>query len=108
MEFNDLQKECYATARQNGFLNGKIDVPQEILLVICELAEATEELRKFKTIRYVYYDNLDKPLGFEAEISDAMMRLMSLSEGLGLNIEDMIIKKNEFNKTRKKKHGKKF
>jgi NTP pyrophosphatase (non-canonical NTP hydrolase) len=45
---------------------------------------------------------------FEDEIADTVIRLLDLSEGLGIDIEKHIRLKLEYNKTRPHKHGKKY
>lgn len=79
-----------------------------LMLVVCELAEALEEIRAGKDITEIYY-NPDKPNkaeGFPVEIADAVIRLFDLSYIYGIPLEKIIEDKMEYNKTRPALHGK--
>ena len=81
-------------------------IPEKILLVHCELSEAVEEFRvgKIKT----YYDaETNKPEGVFVELADAMIRLMDLCGACGVDIEQLIEEKHNYNKTRSHRHGNK-
>jgi hypothetical protein len=42
------------------------------------------------------------------ELADIIIRVLDLAEGFGIDMEDAIRRKMEYNKTRERKHGKKF
>jgi NTP pyrophosphatase (non-canonical NTP hydrolase) len=69
---------------------------QQLLLVISELGEATEGLRKG-----------DIP-NFNEEIADAIIRLFDLSGFLKMNLEYELKKKMAINKNRPPLHNKQF
>jgi len=96
MELNELSKLAHKTAVEKGFYDRKRPVIELVALAITELAEAIEADRK---------DNWEN---FKEEIADTYIRLGDMCAYFGINIEDEIIKKMEFNKTRPKKHGKKY
>ena len=101
------------------------------MLVTSELAEALEADRKGRKANYIGYqdtyesiatENAD-PSGnlahecafkahikdsFEDEIADAIIRLLDLCGGLGINIGRHIYLKVAFNATRPAKHGKAY
>lgn len=109
-------------ARQNEAVE-RAYISQMIMLVVTELSEAVEGLRKDKRMKE--YDRLEfekwKEKGvfttkfeehikdtFEDEIADAVIRLLDLSGGLGIDIGFHIVQKLMYNDTRPYKHGKNF
>ena len=67
------------------------------------------ELRTNADISHRYYREGDeKPEGFVVEIADAVIRLLDLSAGLGIDIDAHVCYKLEYNATRPYKHGKKY
>ena len=86
---------------KSSFKNDKISIDvnainTRLLLTTCEVAEATEALRKNDR------DN------FREELADVCIRIFDLVGGLDIDLETEIIKKMEINKLREYKHGKKF
>lgn len=105
-------------ATKNAFIS------QMIMLVVTELSEAVEGLRKdrhvtdyhkqtFKkwkedggTFKTYFEEHIkDK---FEDEIADTFIRLLDLAGGLGIDIGFFIEQKLTYNSMREKKHGKNF
>lgn len=70
-------------------------VATKILLVVTELAEATEGYRKD-----LMDDKLPHRKMIEVEIADAIIRLMDISGALNLDIEGAINEKRNFNSER--------
>lgn len=66
----------------------------KLMLVVTEVAEAAEALRKN-----------DLP-NFEEEIADTFIRLLDISGSIGMDVENAIRAKMEINMTRPHKHGK--
>ena len=97
-----------------------------LMLIVSELGEALEALRKGdRQISKKDYNNLKvKEIGgviiggfkfprwkkdtFEDELADAVIRILDLAEARGIDLEWQIMKKLEYNKSRPYKHGKKF
>ena len=112
-------KELFKAIHQNAVDHGWWDVVftqghisrQEILskIALChaELSEAVEEVRKGEDF-YGYREDDGKPEGMVVELADTVIRIADLCEALGLDLEEAILKKHEFNKTRPYKHGKKI
>lgn len=110
-----LIKQAHENAKAHGFwnditkANGEIEpkvivngntanvyISQFLLLIIGEVSEATEALRKLNS------EN------FSEELADVAIRLFDLAGGLDIDLETEIIKKMEKNKARPWKHGKEF
>jgi NTP pyrophosphatase (non-canonical NTP hydrolase) len=71
---------------------------EKLLLVVTEVAEATEALRKGDT----------EIENFKEEIADIAIRVADLSGCYGVDLDAEIIKKMETNKNRPYKHNKTF
>jgi hypothetical protein len=99
------------------------------MLIVSELAEASEEVRKGTPPIYqlaaptmtfggsivlpsdkkdrgvIGWDETVKPEGELIELADAVIRIMDYCEAKGYNLQDAIRMKHEYNKTRKHRHG---
>ena len=90
----DHAKNCIKSTR-DAFIT------QKIMLIVSELGEAVEAIRKDKY-------GIEMKDTFEDEIADSLLRTFDLCEMLGIDIEKQLEWKREFNKTREKMHGKNF
>lgn len=124
---NESAEKIHANNRAKGFWDGEKNVGELLMLVVSELGEAIDAHRKDmfadKTLLDNHYENAswaDKKAlfkflfessvkdTFEDEIADAVIRLLDLCAGLGIDLEWHIRNKVEYNKTREKLHGKKY
>ncbi len=126
MEISKLQKEIHALAREKGWYDSTEGrKPLEMLaLIMSEIGEAVEEVRSgnepiyghaqnqidgqfkisFKDSRFGKYT---KPEGEFVELADAIIRILDYAEYRGVDMEQVIKLKHEFNKTRSYRHGNK-
>lgn len=122
-------------AKSKGFWDvEERNIPEALLLIISEVSEATEALRKdhfadkvaaeslYQDIQVNLWDDeyniMEGPwkAGFEAnikssfedELADVAIRLFDLCGGLGVDLEKHIELKMMYNSMRGYKHGKKF
>jgi len=51
------------------------------------------------------YDKPRKPVGFDSEMADVVIRVMDLCAHLGIDLERAIFEKHAFNETRPRRHG---
>ena len=119
---NEMCKHIYEENKKKGFWDeresilkkenlsssevdfiGNAFIAQMIALVHSELSEALEASRK-----NLMDDKLPHRLGLEVELADAVIRIFDMCGGLGINLEDAIKEKLEFNRSRPYKHGKKY
>ncbi len=95
MDLKELAQKAHSNAKEKGFWEGEKNFLEALMLVTSELGEAAEAYRK------------DDWNNVKEELADVMIRIMDLAHGFGINIEEEIIKKMEFNKARPYKHNKK-
>jgi NTP pyrophosphatase (non-canonical NTP hydrolase) len=76
-----------------GFVTSWENMPMKLLLVVSEVSEATEDYR---------HDNREH---FAEEMADCFIRLMDITDALGIDIEAEIVRKMEKNAARPWAHG---
>ena len=116
MPISNLATEIHETNKSKGFWDNDRNVGEMLMLVTSELGEAMEAHRKNKFVDDLFKGTEMTPAAFEKtvkdtfedEIADAIIRLLDLSEGLGIDIERHIRAKLEYNKTRERLHGKAY
>lgn len=97
---------------------------EKLLLIVSEVTEAHDELRKGKGMTETYYSGgrreedsmgnysgplIDgKPEGVPSELADVVIRAFDLAHEAGIDLAAMIDEKLTYNATRPFKHGKKF
>lgn len=74
IDWNALRDKAYQMACDHGFHDKKRSVEEAIELIHCELAEATESLRKGEAYHWISENG--KPEGVYVELVDAIIRIM--------------------------------
>lgn len=105
MDINELVEKAHETAVKHGFWDRPPEIGTSIALIHSELSEALEEVRAAKP--RLYY-NGNKPEGVSIELADAVIRVADLCGYLGIDLNEAVEIKMEYNKSRPYKHGKKF
>ena len=118
---NESAQIIFQNNKEKGFWDKERNVGEMLMLVTSELGEAMEAHRKGQFARW---ENLEKYSNqenteqrkagfelhikdkFEDEIADAVIRLLDMSAGLGIDLERHINAKVEYNKLRERLHGK--
>jgi NTP pyrophosphatase (non-canonical NTP hydrolase) len=101
-----LQKKIHELARSKGWYDHDLPgrTPLEVhMLVVSEVAEATEAVRKGEA--EYYFTEGGKPEGEAVELADAIIRILDYAEYSGWDMGDIIERKHEYNKTRPYRHG---
>jgi NTP pyrophosphatase (non-canonical NTP hydrolase) len=130
----NLISQAHEMAKSKGFWEGERNKSELLMLIVSELAEALEALRKDHYADQDVVESLSHDLeldrtdeefllkainwktsfeqgvksSFEDEIADVAIRLFDLCGGLGVDLEKHIEMKMKYNSMRGYKHGKKF
>jgi NTP pyrophosphatase (non-canonical NTP hydrolase) len=107
MELNDLVEMSHKLAKDKGFWDEDRNFGEMMALCHTELAESTEEHRKGFTPNYIYYED-SKPCGIPSELADTVIRIFDICGYYGIDLENVILSKLNYNSTRPYKHGKEF
>jgi NTP pyrophosphatase (non-canonical NTP hydrolase) len=90
---NEFAKEAAAYREAKGFVTSWDNMPEKLMLVVTEVAEAMEAVRH------------DDRANFAEEIADTCIRCLDICGSLGIDIEAEITAKMERNRAREYKHG---
>jgi NTP pyrophosphatase (non-canonical NTP hydrolase) len=103
----ELQKKIHALAKEKGWWEEERGFAEVVALAHSELSEALEEYRNSKELLYhtVSDTKLLKPEGIAIEMADVIIRILDWAEKEGVDMEEMINLKHEYNKERPYKHG---
>lgn len=117
---NELAESIYQDNKKKGFWDKERNVGEMLMLITSELGEAMEAHRKGRFADWDLFhrecENSSWEDSFkthikdtvEDEIADAIIRLLDMSAGLGIDIERHIQAKLKYNRSREKLHGKKY
>jgi len=119
---NEASNQIFQNNKAKGFWDKERNVGELLMLVTSELGEAMEAHRKGKFANVSKLESFinegEEPFEpnfityikdtFEDEIADAVIRLLDLSAGLGIDLEKHISAKVKFNTSRPKLHGKAY
>lgn len=102
---NELRDQCHEMAKEKGWYDGgDRNIGELLMLVVTEVAEAMEEHRRGR-MGVWYSGRYSKPEGFPIEIADVLIRCFDLAGALGINLDEAVILKMDFNATRPHRHG---
>ena len=115
---NESANVIFQNNKEKGFWDNDRNVGELLMLITSELGEAMEAHRKGKfanghsmAASYAtwkeWFEKHYKDT-FEDEIADAVIRLLDLSAGLGIDLEKHINEKVKYNKLRERLHGKQY
>lgn len=104
-EFNpdDWCKYIAEWGKRKGWEFEEKDLPEKLMLVVTELAEAMEEYRNGALD--VYFSPQDKPEGFYIECADAVIRIMHIFGKFGISMNELLEMKMAYNEKRPYRHG---
>lgn len=106
----EFQKRVYKTSIEHGFNEENVD--QKLLLAVGEIVEAQNTIREGHRPTSTWLekskDGSFKPEGFGIEIADAIIRLLNILSGQGIDATEVLLAKAHYNDQRPFKHGKAF
>lgn len=125
--FNRLATEVHKNAVAHGWWEEERGLPEVLMLCVSELAEALEEYRNGQDITKVYFHfdacgnmtgeecagcyvenpkcSLAKPEGVAVELADCVIRILDYCGHAGIDLEEAVRIKHEYNKSRPYRHG---
>ena len=105
MQINTLCNVAYRNAVNKGWYEEPRTIGDAIALMHSELSEALEEHRNGNNPRATYLDEKGKPCGIPSELADVVIRVFDFCGYHGIDLEEAIREKMEYNATRPQRHG---
>ena len=108
MTLTELVERAHEQSRKSGWYDGadaKRNIGEMLMLIVTEAAEAMEDYRNGKM--EMSYEVSGKPVGFESEIADIIVRCGDLCGYLNIDLEKAVEIKMNFNSLRSYRHGNK-
>jgi len=102
--FNEFAKEMHELAKEKGWWSKDRSFGELIALHHSELSEALEEYRANRPVTEIRFDH-GKPCGVPIELADLVIRLADLCGAYGIDLEQAVRMKAEYNHTRPFRHG---
>ena len=106
-QINELAEEIHSWAVGNGFFEpDKVrDFDGMLANVHGEVSEALEEWRDGRGFTETYYSDGGKPEGIPSELADIVIRVLDMCAYYGIDLEEIIRIKFEYNRTRAYRNG---
>lgn len=127
MSLKELAAAVHENAVAHGWWEEERGLPEVLMLCVSELAEALEEYRNGQDVKKVYFHfdacgdmtraecagcyngnpkcRLAKPEGVAVELADCVIRILDYCGHAGIDLEEAIRIKHEYNKSRPYRHG---
>jgi NTP pyrophosphatase (non-canonical NTP hydrolase) len=103
MEVRKLQEEIFTWAKEKGWLDRPVDVPEQVALIHSEASEALEAWRNHEPVSWT--DDKGKPQGIGSEYADLVIRVFHYACLNNIDMETEIQKKMDYNNKRPYRHG---
>jgi NTP pyrophosphatase (non-canonical NTP hydrolase) len=104
LRFNEFARKMHEIAIEKGWWSEERRFGELIALMHSELSEALEEARNGKSPQTIYFEG-EKPRGIPIEFADLIIRLADVCGKLGIDMDEAIQLKVEYNKKRPYRHG---
>ena len=109
MTLDELATRVAELNREKGWEDDDRSFGDEISLLVEELSEAFREYRNLRGFTETYYEPDAKgnpePHGIPVELGDVLIRLLDTCNRHGIDIEEAVTLKLEYNATREYRHG---
>lgn len=103
MILSALQKEIHQNALDHGWWDEPRTFGDVIALCHSELSEALEAHRNGEAMAWT--NEAGKPEGVAVEMADCIIRILDWAGHEGMDMETLVWRKHEYNKTRPYRHG---
>lgn len=90
-----MQRKIGGLNKQVGWWDNPVEVGTRLMLIVTEIAEATEGARKD-----LQDDHLPHRKMFEVELADAVIRILDLAAFYNLELAEAIAEKHDYNAKR--------
>ena len=100
---SEAQKYVAKWAKEKGWMDREVPVPEQCALLHSEVSEALEAWRNKEPTSWT--DTAGKPQGIGSEYADVLVRLLHYSALLGIDLEEEFNRKMKYNETRSYRHG---
>ena len=116
MNIKELVKDAHENAKTKGWHDEDRTFGELIALCHAELSEALEEYRRGIKMDVIYFkewsikrngklEDCKKPEGIPIELADCVIRIADMCGKYGIDLDEAIKIKMEYNKLRSHKHG---
>jgi len=108
MDLQELKFWVGTWAERKGWGFTKRDIPEKLMLVTTELAEAMEDYRDDNhgmALNEYRLDDKGKPIGFGIELADSFIRILHICHRFDIDLEAMTEAKMKYNERREFRHG---
>lgn len=102
---NEVARQIHENAVDHGWWDEERGFPEVLALIHSEVSEALEEYRNGRLPTEVYTGNNGKPEGIPIELADVIIRVLDYCAYAGIDIENVLEVKHEYNKSRPYRHG---
>lgn len=99
-----MQDVAWEIAEDHGWHDEPRTVGDRLALIHSEISEALEDFRSGHPVDEVYFEG-EKPCGVGVELADAIIRILDFAQEEGINMDVLINRKQEYNRTRPYRHG---
>lgn len=101
----EMQQRVFAWAKNKGWCDREVPIPEQCALIHSEVSEALEAWRNKEPLSWT--DDNNKPQGVGSEYADVVIRVMHYCALNGIDLDYEIQRKMDYNDTRAFRHGNK-